>query len=127
LASFHFNKIELEHECKPELQFSDSVPVFESMLTRVLLPNLNHISKSILILMPVNLELESPILQNHILFLKNECKPDLHFFDLDPILEPISTPKLVLDLNQIFESVMVPELLTLEPINRLTKSYSIVG
>ena len=87
----------------------------------------NHISESVLILMLVNLELESPILQNHILFLKNECKPDLHFFDLDPILEPISTPKLVLDLNQIFESVMVPELLTLEPINRLTKSYSIVG
>ena len=76
LVSYHFNKIELEHECEPELPVNDSVPNFESMLTPVLLPDSNHISESVLIPMPVNLELESPIL-HHILLTKNECEPDL--------------------------------------------------
>ena len=38
LASFHFNKIELEHECDPDPQLCDSVPIFE---TPVFLPNLD--------------------------------------------------------------------------------------
>ena len=36
LASFYFNKIELEYECDPDLQPCDSVPIFESMLTLIL-------------------------------------------------------------------------------------------
>ena len=31
-ASFHFNEIELEHECEPDLQIYDSVSISEFML-----------------------------------------------------------------------------------------------
>ena len=63
----------------------------------------------------VNLKLELSILQNHIPLMENVCESDLQVFDLDPILKSISTPKPVLDLNQIPESVLISELLTLEP------------
>ena len=41
LASFHFNEIEVDYECEPDPQFCDSVPIFESILTLVYLPNSN--------------------------------------------------------------------------------------
>ena len=41
LASFHFNEIELDYEGEPDLQLCDSVPIFESILTPVFLPNLD--------------------------------------------------------------------------------------
>ena len=34
-ASFHFNEIELYHECEPDPQLCDSVFIFESMLILV--------------------------------------------------------------------------------------------
>jgi len=43
LASFHFNELKLEHECDPDLQFSDSVPNFKSRLTPVTLSDLDHL------------------------------------------------------------------------------------
>ena len=42
LASFSFNEIELECECDPNPQPRDSVFIFGSMLTQVLLPNLDQ-------------------------------------------------------------------------------------
>jgi len=45
LISFHFNKIELEHECDLNPQLCDSVSNFESMLTHVSLPDLDHTPK----------------------------------------------------------------------------------
>ena len=60
--------------------------------TPVLLPNLNHIFEPVLIPMSVIFKLESPIFQNHIMLMENEYEPEFQFLDLDPILEPISTP-----------------------------------
>jgi len=56
LASFHFNKIEHEHECELDLQFCDSVPNFESMLTSISLPDMDPIPDPILIPVPIDLE-----------------------------------------------------------------------
>jgi len=45
LASFHFNEIELEHECDPDPQLCDSILIFESILTQVSFPKLDPFSK----------------------------------------------------------------------------------
>ena len=66
------NEIELEHECDPDLQFCDSIPNFESILTLVSLPDLDHIFESTFILVPVNLEHEKPISQSHVPLMGNE-------------------------------------------------------
>jgi len=105
-ASYHFSEIELKHRCDSNPQFGDTIPLFESMLTPVALPDLNHISEPTLISLIVNLELESPILQSHISLMGTKCEPQ--FFDLDPIFYPISTRKLLLDFSQISESVLIP-------------------
>ena len=44
LASFPFNKIELECDCDPDPQSCDLVFIFESMLTPVFLPNFDQFS-----------------------------------------------------------------------------------
>ena len=46
LASFYFNEIELEHECDLDPQLYDSIPIYESMLTPVSLPNLDPFFES---------------------------------------------------------------------------------
>ena len=91
-------------------QICDLVQIPESILTPVLLPKLSNILESVLIPIPVILELESPILESHILLWGNECG-EFQLLDLDPILEPILTPVPLLDLSQIPESVVVPVLL----------------
>jgi len=88
LTSYHFNEIELEHDCEPEPQFCDSILIFYLILTHVLLPNmnlpdLNRTPESVLIPLPVNLELESPMLPNHIP-MENEYEPKLQFFLFGP-------------------------------------------
>jgi len=62
LASFHFKKIEHESECDPDPQLCDLVLIFKFMLTLVSLTGLNPIPEPTLILKPINLEHESPIL-----------------------------------------------------------------
>ena len=42
LTSFHFNKIELEYECDPDLQICNSIPAFESMFTLVSLTKFDY-------------------------------------------------------------------------------------
>ena len=86
-------------------QLCDSVSIFESILTLVSLPDLDHILEPTLILVLINLELESPILQSHISLIDHEY--ELQFFDLDPTLEPNLTIESKLDLNQLSESVLV--------------------
>jgi len=78
LESFYFYEIELEQECDTS-QFCDSVSNFESILTHVLLSKLSNMLEPGLIFMPVILEIESPILQNHIPFSKNEFLGLDHF------------------------------------------------
>ena len=50
LASYPFPEIELEDECEPELQFSDSSPILESITTPVVLSKLSNILEPVLIL-----------------------------------------------------------------------------
>jgi len=74
LVCFYFNEIELEHECEPNLQFCDSVQNFESMLTPVILPNLDPFPEPTLILVPIDFEIEPPILKIHNLLMGKECE-----------------------------------------------------
>ena len=62
LASYPFSEIELEDECKPELQFSNSSPIIESISTPVVLPKLSLEP----VLTPIISELESIISPIHI-------------------------------------------------------------
>ena len=55
MASYLFPEIELEDECEPELQFNDSSPILESILTSIVLPKLKNILE--LVLIPIS-ELE---------------------------------------------------------------------
>jgi len=59
LASYPFPEIELEDECKLELQISDSSPILESISTPVVLPELSNVLG--LVLIPIIPELESTI------------------------------------------------------------------
>jgi len=61
-----------------------------------------------LIPIPVIPELESPLIDSHIPSWGNECGLELHFLDLDPLPEPISTPEPLLDLSHFSESILVP-------------------
>ena len=76
-----------------------------------------------MILMPVNLELESPILQNHIPLMKNEYEQDFQTFDLEQIIEPLLISEPLLDLNQIPESVLALEPLSLEPKSIISQNH----
>ena len=58
----HFYEIELKKECDPDSQICDSVQISESIVTPVLLSDLSNILESVLILIPIILELESPTL-----------------------------------------------------------------
>ena len=85
MASFYFNKIELEHECEPNLQIYDSVSISEFMLTPVSLPDLDSISIPTLIPVPINLKHEPLVLDSYIPVLGKECESQ--FFDLDSTFE----------------------------------------
>ena len=87
LASSHFYEIELNKECDLVSQICDPVQISESILTPILLPNLSNILESVLILIPVILELESPILESHIPLWGNECGLEFQLFNLDPLSE----------------------------------------
>ena len=80
-------------------------------MTPVLLPDLGNILESVLVPTPIIPELESPIL-SHIPLWENDCGLEFQLLDLDPLLEPSSTPEPLLDLSYFPESVFVPVLLT---------------
>ena len=89
LASFHFNEIELEYECEPDLQLCDSILIFKSMLILTSLPKLDPFSQPTLILVSIDFEIEPPLLDSHFSLMGIECK--IKFFDLDSTLEPKPT------------------------------------
>ena len=99
LASSHFYDIELRQEFDFDPQLCDPVQILDSILTPVLLSDLSSILESVLITIPVILDLESPILESHILLWGNECGPEFQHLDLDPISELILTPESLLDLS----------------------------
>jgi len=120
LASYHLNEIELEHKCEPDLQFYDSVPNFESMLTLVFLPYLNHIPKPTFVPLLINFKHEPSILKSHISLMGKEC--ETQFFDLDPTLKSNLTVEPKLDLHQLPESVLVPLPFTFEPKSTMSRT-----
>ena len=61
MASYSFSETELELECDPDPQVSNSISLFDSIMTPVFLPNFFHIPESILNLVPIHREIESPI------------------------------------------------------------------
>ena len=68
MASFSFNEIELELECEcdPDPQPCDSISIIKYMLVSVSLPNLDQFLEPTFILVPIDLEIESPNLVSHI-------------------------------------------------------------
>ena len=81
LANYPFPEIELEDECEPELQFSDSSPILESISTPVVLSKLSNVLEPVLI--PIIPELESIIPPIHIPFVdENQDSISLHSFEL---------------------------------------------
>ena len=110
MASFHFNEIELKHERDPELLLCDSIPIFESILTLVSLPNLDSFLESTLIPVPIDFEIELLILKSHISLMEKKC--EFQFFDLNSTLEQKLTLERKVDF---FELVLVTEPIILEP------------
>ena len=101
---FSFNEIELDYECEPDYQFCDSISIFESMLTPIFLPNLDQFPEPTFIHIPIDLKMESSILDSHISVMEKEC--EFQFLDLDSTLEPKLTLEPKVDF---FELVLVPE------------------
>ena len=107
LASYPFLEIELDLECDPEPHISNSISLFDSIMTPVSLPDFFSIPESTLNPVPVHREIESPISNDHTSFMGKVC--EYQFFGLDPVFEPISTliVDFQLDLSQLPESVSV--------------------
>ena len=82
LARSPFKEIEPRQECDFDPQICDLVQVSELVLTLVLLPNLSDILESVLIPIPVILELESPTLGSHIPLWGNECELEFQLLNL---------------------------------------------
>ena len=61
LSNYPFSEIELDNECHPEPQLGNSIPLPDSIMTLVSLPNFNPFPKSELEPVPVHHEIESPI------------------------------------------------------------------
>jgi len=64
-TSYPFPKIELENECDHEPQHSNSIPLLDSILTPVSLPQFNSFFESKLDPVPIYFEIESPIFYDH--------------------------------------------------------------
>ena len=75
-------------------------------MTPLLLPNLSNL-ESVLVLIPIILELESPILKSYILLWENEYGLEFQLLDLNPHPKSISTPERLLDFNHFPELVLV--------------------
>ena len=91
------------------------------MLTPVSLPDLDPILKPTLILIPIELEYEPPILDSHISLLGNEC--EFEFYDLDQTHEPTPTLEPKLNLSCIPESVSISIPFIVEPKSSILQNY----
>ena len=73
LASYPFPEIEIEPECDPEPHVSNSISLFNSIMTSVSLPDFFSIPESTLNPVPVHREIESPIFYDHISLIGKVC------------------------------------------------------
>ena len=86
MVSYPFPEIELDDECEPELQYSASSPILESILTLIVLPELSNVHEPVLI--PIISELESIISPIHIPSVdKNQDSISFHPFELAQYFE----------------------------------------
>ena len=88
------------------------------MLTLIFLPNLNQIPEPTFIPIPIKLEIESSILDSHILLMEKEC--EFQFLDLDSTLESKLTLEPKVDFSEL---VLVPEPIILEPKSTIPSSH----
>jgi len=58
LASYPFHEIELDNECDPEPKLGNSIPLPDSIMTPMSLPNFNPFPESVLDPVPVHREIE---------------------------------------------------------------------
>ena len=87
------------------------------MLTLVFLPNLDQFLELTFIPVPIDLEIESLILESHIALMEKEC--EFQFLDLDS-----TQPKLTLEPKVDFsELVLVPESIILESKSTIPPSH----
>ena len=61
LASYRFSEIELEDEWDPETQLGNSIPLSDSIMTLIFLPDFNSFPESTLDPVPIHREIESLI------------------------------------------------------------------
>ena len=80
------------------------------MLIPVFLPNLDQFPEPTFIRIPIDLEMESPILDSHIPLMGKECK--FYFLDLDSTLKLKLTLEPKIDFSEL---VLVPEIFILKP------------
>jgi len=118
LEIFHFNEIELDYECEPNPQLCDSVSIFDSILILIFLPNLDQFPEPTFIPVPIDLKVESPILNSHIPLMGKEC--EFQFLDLNSTLELKLTLEPTIDF---FELVLVPEPIILESKSAIPPSH----
>jgi len=139
LASFPFPEIELEHDYDPEPQLYNSIPLSDSIMTEVFLPDFRPFPESVLDLVPIYREIKSPIFYDqqieldhfhtfespidklassyfYEIELRQECDFNPQIYDLVQIPESILTPILLPNLSNILESVLTstPVILKLE-------------
>jgi len=108
LASYPFPEIELEQECNPDPHVCNFISLFDSITTMVSLPDSFYKPESILNPVPVNYEIESPIIYDHIPLMGKVCEQQ--FLGLDLLPEQILTLKSLLYFSQFPELVLVPVL-----------------
>ena len=125
LTSYHFNKIEIEHECEPDLQFCDSVPNFESILSHVSLPDLDPVPKLTLIFLPMDHETEPSILDSHIPLLGNEY--EIQFLIWTKLLNQLQFSNLNLIWVLFLSQYRSYSFHCWAQIIHSTKLYSIIG
>ena len=118
MASFYFNKIELEYECEPDPQLCDSIPICESMLTSVSLPKLDPLPEPTLIPVSIDFKIEPPLLDSHISLMGKEC--EIKFCDLDSTLEPEPTLEPKVDFPEL---VLIPELFISKPKSSIPQNH----
>jgi len=82
------------------------------------LSNLDSITEPTLIPIPIDLEIEPPILDSHILLMDLKC--ELKFFDLDPTPEPKLTLKPKLDFLSQYWFLNLSFLSPSEPFTQVT-------
>ena len=72
MIKMHFS-LPIKHECDPDPQLCDTIPIFESILTLVLLLKLDPFFEPTLISVSIDFKIEQSLLDSHISLMGKEC------------------------------------------------------